>query len=184
MPLGFRGAFGRETWGREGSGRGAVRRGEIRPMILAVLAARPMHGYEVIQELESLSGGRWRPSAGSVYPTLQQFVDEGLATSAEVDGRRTYTLTEAGRAAAASNPTPRPWDDATADGEPDLQQLWYQFAAAVMQVDRMGSAPARAETIRILTDARRRVYRLLADDEVEPTTEAGPGKAGPTDAGR
>ena len=166
MPFGFRGMFGREGWGRS-----AVRRGEIRPLILAVLTVKPMHGYEVIQALEAQSGGRWRPSAGSVYPTLQLLADEGLVTSAEVDGRRTYTLTDAGRAAAAANTAPRPWDDAPTSGEPDLQELFMQFAGAVMQVQRMGSAHARTETTRILNDARRRVYRLLADDEAESTMD-------------
>ena len=76
--------FGRGFGGR--GQRRMIRRGEIRPLILSTLAIRPMHGYEVIQELEAQSGGRWRPSAGSVYPTLQQLTDEGLLTSA--GGRR------------------------------------------------------------------------------------------------
>ena len=168
-PWGLRGMLGRGGWAR-----GAVRRGEIRPLILAVLTTKPMHGYEVIQALESRSRGRWRPSAGSVYPTLQQLADEGLVTSAEIDGRRTYTLTDAGRAAAASNPAPRPWDDASADAGGDLEDLFMQLAGAVMQVQRMGSAHARAETTRILGDARRQVYRLLADDEAEPVADVGP----------
>src|SRR5437762_625640 len=79
--------------------RASVRRGDVRPLILAALKGQPMHGYQVIQELEAQSGGRWRPSAGSVYPTLQQLEDEGLVRSEEVDGRRTYSLTDAGRAA-------------------------------------------------------------------------------------
>ena len=169
MPFGFGGRLGRGGWGR-----GAVRRGEIRPLILAVLATKPMHGYEVIQALETQSGGRWRPSAGSVYPTLQQLADEGLVTSAEIDGRRTYTITDAGRAAAAANPAPRPWDDASSGGQPDLEDLFMQLAGAVMQVQRVGSAHARTETTRIVNDARRQVYRLLADDEAEPATDEGP----------
>ena len=83
-----------------------VRRGEIRPLILAVLATKPMHGYEVITELEAQSGGRWRPSAGSIYPTLQQLADEGLVTGEEIDGRRVYALTDEGKAAAAAGPAP------------------------------------------------------------------------------
>src|ERR687892_2661377 len=74
-------------------GRGSVRRGNVRNAILAVLRDKPMHGYQVIQELEDRTGGRWRPSAGSVYPTLQLLEDEGLVTSEEIEGRRTYTLT-------------------------------------------------------------------------------------------
>ena len=95
------GAFG----GGRGHG-GMVRRGEIRPLILAVLTTKPMHGYEVITELEAQSGGRWRPSAGSVYPTLQQLSDEGLVTSEEIDRRRVYALTDEGKAAAAAGPAP------------------------------------------------------------------------------
>lgn len=169
MPLGLRGIFGRGGWGR-----GPVRRGEIRPLILAALTLKPMHGYEVIQVLEAQSGGRWRPSAGSVYPTLQQLTDEGLVTSDEVAGRRTYTLTDQGREIAATYPAPGPWDDPASDGEADLKKLGMQLLSAVLQVQRMGSAHARRETNRILADARRQVYRLLADDEADLDTDDGP----------
>jgi DNA-binding PadR family transcriptional regulator len=155
----FRDFFGR---GRPGP---AIRRGEIRPLILAALQQKPMHGYEVIQELEAESGGRWRPSAGSVYPTLQQLGDEGLVTSEEVDGRRTYTLTDEGRAAAAVASTTRsPWTEPEEEREPDIRQLAVQLAGAVIQVHKMGSPRARGEARRILTDARRQMYRLLAED--------------------
>jgi len=155
----------------------AIRRGEIRPLILSVLRQKPMHGYEVIQELEEQSGGRWRPSAGSVYPTLQQLADEGLVTSEEVDGRRTYTLTDEGRKAAAETGTRSPWTaseaDANADADrvPDIRQLAVQLAAAVIQVHKMGSPKARREATRILTDARKQMYRLLSEDE-DATTES------------
>src|SRR3954452_2228063 len=132
-PFGFREAFG----GGRGRG-GMVRRGEIRPLILSALATKPMHGYEVITELEAQSGGRWRPSAGSVYPTLQQLADEGLVTSEEVAGRRTYTLTEEGRAAASATPAPRPWANADAESEPDAGVAVRQLMGAVMQVERVG----------------------------------------------
>jgi len=166
----FREVFGPGRWG---SGR--MRRGDVRPLILAALATRPMHGYEVIQELESRSGGRWRPSAGSVYPTLQQLADEGLVSSEDVEGRRVHTLTPAGRAAAAAAPAPAPWADAPSGGDTDLRQIGFQLIGAVMQVQRVGSPSARTETARILADARRQVYRLLADDEVEaPAAEPTP----------
>ena len=157
----FRDMFGA---GRPGA---AVRRGEIRPLILAVLLEKPMHGYEVIQELEAQSDGRWRPSAGSVYPTLQQLADEGLVTGADVDGRRTYTLTEAGRTAAQAASDRSPWTRGDDDREPDIRQIGVQLMGAVMQVHRMGSPVARDEARRILGDARRQMYRLLADDEGE-----------------
>jgi len=154
----------RRLLGRGGPGQGTVRRGEIRPLILAALATRPMHGYEVIQELEEQSGGRWRPSAGSVYPTLQQLADEGLVTSEEVDGRRTYTLTTDGRAAAAAVPPRADWTAESGRG-PDLRRPALELARAALQVAAVGTPRARREAERVLIDARREMYRLLADDE-------------------
>ena len=84
--------------GRRGRGRGRARRGDIRAAILLVLADRPMHGYEVMTELAERSGGVWRPSPGSVYPTLQQLEDEDLVRSEEIDQKRIFRLTDAGRA--------------------------------------------------------------------------------------
>src|SRR5215510_1438192 len=157
LPAPVRRLFGRRPGG------GSVRRGEIRPLILGALAIRPMHGYEVIQELEEQSGGRWRPSAGSVYPTLQQLADEGLVTSEEVDGRRTYTLTDEGRGAAAAVPRPD-WSDQTGRGL-DLRRPALELVRAAMQVSAVGTPAAQREAERILTDTRKRLYRLLADDE-------------------
>ena len=93
------------------AGPGALqsRRGAIRDATLALLAEQPMHGYQVMQELAERSGGRWHPSAGSVYPTLQQLEDEGLVTVEDRDGRRTFALTDAGRTAATAIPAERPW---------------------------------------------------------------------------
>jgi DNA-binding PadR family transcriptional regulator len=164
-----------ERFGHGRPGGHGVRRGEIRPLILGALRTRPMHGYEIIQELEAQSGGRWRPSAGSVYPSLQQLADEGLVTSEEVAGRRTYTLTDAGQAAADAVPQRGPWSGRRGEGA-NLRGVGLQLIGAVMQVQKVGSADAQREALRILTDARRQVYRLLAEDDVaadaEPTTDA------------
>ena len=166
----FRDLFG------QGRGRGpVVRRGEVRGLILAALRDRPMHGYEVIQELEAQSDGRWRPSAGSVYPTLQQLADEGLVTGSEVDGRRTYTLTESGRKAAteAADAAPRSrWGTSDDDAEPDLRRYVVELASASIQVHRMGSPATKREVARILGDARRQVYRLLSEDGPAEASEA------------
>jgi DNA-binding PadR family transcriptional regulator len=161
----------RELFGE--SRRGQVRRGEVRPLILRALIDRPMHGYEVIQALEAQSGGRWRPSAGSIYPTLQQLADEGLVTGSEVDGRRTYTLTESGRKAANDATAPSPWADADADeaGEPDIFRLLSQLAAAAVQVAKVGSPDARSEAVKTLTESRKALYRLLSEDADAATAE-------------
>src|SRR5262245_6444272 len=89
-----------------GRGRG---RGNVRTAVLALLLERPMHGYEMIQELDTRTGGIWRPSPGSVYPTLQLLEDEGLIVSEETDGRRRFTLTDQGRAEASRAAENAPW---------------------------------------------------------------------------
>lgn len=165
-----------------GAGRRApgVRRGEIRTLILSALTERPMHGYEIIQALEQKSRGIWRPSAGSIYPTLQQLSDEGLITGEDVDGRRTYTLTDEGRKVVAENPAPT-WDDTDDEGTkaPDVMRLAMELAGAVVQVQRVGSVRAKREATRILTEARKQMYRLLSEDEVagdEPNDESTEGR--------
>ncbi len=160
-PMGPMGPMG--PGGGRGRGHGRARRGAIRLLVLSALAERPMHGYEVINVLGERSGGRWRPSAGSVYPTLQSFEDEGLVTSEEVEGKRVYSLTEAGRTAASARPAPEPW--AEDEGDDRLRQVARGLLAAVQQVGLIGSDAARGEAYEILDDARRRLYRLLADDE-------------------
>jgi len=153
--------------GRPRGIRPQVRRGAIREALLGLLAEQPMHGYQLMQELAERSGGRWHPSAGSVYPTLQQLEDEGLIVADERDGRRTFSLTEAGQAAAAGLPSDRPWarPDGAAGDEPDLRGLARELGIAALQVTRVGSPAAVGEARTILTDARRQLYRLLADDE-------------------
>src|SRR4029079_4973789 len=78
--------------------RGRMRRGDIRTAVLSVLAEAPGHGYDVMQTLEEKTGGAWRPSPGSVYPTLQLLEDEGLVRSVERDGKRIFEITDEGRA--------------------------------------------------------------------------------------
>jgi DNA-binding PadR family transcriptional regulator len=153
-----------------GRGGRSVRRGNVRFAILSALQAGPMHGYQVIQELESRTRGRWRPSAGSVYPTLQLLEDEGLLSSAEVDGRRTYSLTDAGRAAAEEHPISNEgWLEADAGGDQSLPELAGRLIAAAAELDRVGTDEARQSARAALVDARKRIYRLLADDEAETT---------------
>jgi DNA-binding PadR family transcriptional regulator len=143
-------------------GRLQSRRGAIRVATLALLNEHPMHGYQVMQELAERSGGRWHPSAGSVYPTLQQLEDEGLVTVEDRDGRRTFALTETGKTAAAAIPAERPW--ARSERADDLRGLARELGIAAMQVTRVGSPAAQDSARTILTEARRSLYRLLAED--------------------
>ncbi len=150
-------------------GRLQARRGLIREAILGLLAEQPMHGYQIIQELSTRTGGRWQPSAGSIYPTLQQLEDEGLVLPEEREGRRTFALTDAGRTAAADLPAGRPWS-ADAEGRDrrgrgELRGMTREIGIAALQVSRVGSPEAQAEAARILTETRRSLYRLLAEDD-------------------
>src|SRR5471030_1271181 len=101
-----------EGWeGRRRGGR--MRRGDIRTAVLAILAEEPGHGYDVIQRLEEKTDGAWRPSPGSVYPTLQLLEDEGLVRSAERDAKRVFEITDSGREEATRRVTEAggtPWE--------------------------------------------------------------------------
>jgi DNA-binding PadR family transcriptional regulator len=150
-------------------GRFQMRRGIVRDAILGLLAEQPMHGYQVMQELADRSGGRWHPSAGSIYPTLQQMEDEGLVTAEDRDGRKTFALTDAGTGAAKALPADRPWS--RHEGGDDLRGLMRELGIAAVQVSRVGSPAAREEARKVITDARRSLYRLLADDETPTTSD-------------
>jgi DNA-binding PadR family transcriptional regulator len=78
--------------------------GEVRLAILSLLDEGPKHGYQVMKELEERSGGLYRASAGSIYPTLQQLEDEDLIQSIQQNGKRVFTITEAGKAELAKDP--------------------------------------------------------------------------------
>jgi DNA-binding PadR family transcriptional regulator len=155
--------------------RPQARRGALRAAVLSLLAEQPMHGYQVMQELETRSGGRWRPSAGSIYPTLQQLEDERLIQADEIDGRRTFALTDTGRQAAAALPTERSWTGGRERGG-DLRGLTRELGVAAMQVARVGSPAAVESAATILAEARRGLYRLLADD-VSSTADDGDARA-------
>ncbi|MCP2324902.1 DNA-binding PadR family transcriptional regulator [Hamadaea flava] len=166
MP-GFGPGFGPGPHGRRGGGRGRGRRGNVRAAILGLLAERPMHGYEMISELESRTGGVWRPSPGSVYPTLQLLEDEGLIEATESTGRKSYALTEAGRTAAEAEPNRAPWQEFTADEvneAQDFRQAGFGIMQALHQVGATGTPEQRARALEILNDTRRKLYAILAEE--------------------
>jgi DNA-binding PadR family transcriptional regulator len=164
---GGRGRFGWIPRDMFGPGRGPrVRRGDVRAAILTLLADVPMHGYQIIQKLGDLSGGLWRLSAGSVYPTLQQLEDEGLVLGQEKDGRNVYALTDEGRKAAEeAAKKPAPWNMAGSEDAASLYGLFLPLGNAVSQVYQVGSPETIAKARAILIDARRSIYRLLAEDD-------------------
>jgi DNA-binding PadR family transcriptional regulator len=144
--------------------------------VLALLAERPMHGYEIIQQIEERSGGRWRPSPGSVYPTLQMLADEGLVTGDESGGRRLFTLTGAGTEQAQRHAADAPWAQRGPDPEWDavrqVMEELGQLGMAVRQVVSVGTDEQRAEILAAVADVRRRAYRLLAESPDVPVRAA------------
>ncbi|OBB85297.1 PadR family transcriptional regulator [Mycobacterium colombiense] len=155
----------RGGWRRGGPGRG--KRGDVRAAILTLLAERPMHGYEMIHQIAERSNGLWKPSPGSVYPTLQLLDDEGLITASETEGsKKRFELTEQGRAAAEKIETP-PWDEITEGADPgqmNLRAAVGQLFGAVGQSAHTASAEQQQRIVDILNNARREIYGILGED--------------------
>ncbi|BBZ30700.1 hypothetical protein MMAD_49950 [Mycolicibacterium madagascariense] len=151
-----------------GRGRGRGRRGDVRAAILTLLAERPMHGYEMIQEIAERSQDLWKPSPGSVYPTLQLLVDEDLIAGTESDGsKKLFELTEAGRAAAEKIET-APWDEITEGADPaavNLRTAVVALMGAVRQSAFAGSAEQQQRIVDIVNNARREIYGILGESE-------------------
>ncbi|HEX6331200.1 MAG TPA: PadR family transcriptional regulator [Actinomycetota bacterium] len=160
--------FERAVFGGPWGGGRRARRGDVRAGILTLLADEPKHGYDLIRNLEERSGGRWRPSPGSVYPTLQLLEDEGLVAGDERDGKRVFSLTDAGRAELEERRERgdgEPWEfGPSGEGFAQLREAVFQLGAAALQVARAGSEAQRARTAEVLSDARKKIYALLSED--------------------
>src|SRR5487761_728502 len=178
------GGFGGGPWGSwwpgpagpagpPGPARGPkAGRGDVRATILALLQEGPRNGYQIMSEIEERSEGAWRPSPGAVYPALQLLADEGLIIGEEAGGRRTYQLTDAGRAYVAENPEMArgAWESmahAGAGGLPGLFSQAARLGAAIAQMAHAGTPEQMREAERLLEQTRRRLYHLLADDETD-----------------
>ena len=158
-----------------------VRRGDVRSAILDVLrtaaeaeSAEQVNGYQVIQQISERSGGAWRPSPGSVYPTIQQLQDEGLVETDDERGRKTLALTDGGRAPTSPS-TPTSWPRcgrrssarrartsrprASATSSPRSARSWARSGRS--------SPPAPSQqqraAIDVLVETRRKLYGILAD---------------------
>jgi DNA-binding PadR family transcriptional regulator len=150
-----------------GGGRGRRRRGDVRAALLLLLAEQPLNGYQLMQAIEERSGGRWRPSPGSIYPTLAQLEDQGLIKATERDGAKLFEVTEAGhRHLATRHEDVPPWID---ESEPaafgDLRAQLKQLHVAAIQVVHAGSGEQVAAAADAIAKAKRELYRILADDD-------------------
>ena len=154
--------------GRRGGGRGGgrSRRGDVRAAIHKLLAERPMHGYDMIQVIAERSQNLWRPSPGSVYPTLQLLVDEGLIAGTESDGsKKLFDLTGEGRAAAEKIETP-PWEtiaDGADPGHVTLRSAVNQLMGAVAQSAYASTEEQQERIVDIVNNARREIYQILGE---------------------
>jgi DNA-binding PadR family transcriptional regulator len=133
---------------------------------MAALLDGPGHGYELIQRLEAKTNGAWRPSPGSVYPTLQLLEDEGLVRSTEQDAKRVVELTDIGRAQAEARLAAEgePWAGDTEAGERGgLRAAVHSLHHAARQVGMTGTPETIERATAIVTQARKELYLLLAD---------------------
>jgi len=157
--------------------RPRAKRGDVRAAILSLLSEKSLNGYQIMQELEQRSRGSWRPSPGAVYPALQQLEDEGLVQVETSTSGRMYRLTEAGRSYVREHAEEfaAPWETGNqpACDESVLSLLAEikHIATATLQVVHAGSASQMREAQKILNQARRSLYRLLADDLAEDESE-------------
>ncbi len=166
----LRGEYARSRGPRYGRGRGGMRarRGDVRAAVLALLAERPMHGYEMIKELEERTEGAWTPSAGSIYPTLQMLEDEGLVRGEERDGKRRFALTEAGAAEQSEKAEEQtPWEAVRAGADPEainLKDSVRKLHHAIGQVFHAADETQQRQVRELLDESRRKIYAILAEE--------------------
>jgi len=171
----FGGGRGRGGGGPFGGGRGRRRRGDVRLALLILLGEEPRNGYQLMQTIEERSDGRWRPSPGSVYPTLAQLEDEGLIRGVERDGAKLFEITDAGRERLENSKVdPAPWAEEEDPEAPDLHKmagLIIQIGKAAWQVAQEGDERQTDQAYKTLAETRRALYRILAQDGTEDSTE-------------
>lgn len=145
-----------------------ARKGDVRIAILALLNEAPASGYGLIKAIAEKTEHAWRPSPGSVYPTLQQLVDEGLVTQPSGPGKGDYELTDDGRAYVTEH-------QAEVDGvfaqqpagfggvDREFMQSIGRLFDAVKQFPRSATPEQRKAAAEKMDELRRELYRILAD---------------------
>lgn len=164
-------------------GRHRARRGAIVNATLLLLDEQPMHGYELITELESRSEGRWRPSPGTMYPALTRMEERGLVEAEEADGKKRFSLTDAGRSRLAEfremagDGEPAPWHDHGRGGRGELRGAVAELHGQARQIGRFGTPEQVEQAKQVFSNAKRELYAILA---TEPEAETEGSKSGST----
>src|SRR3954451_16364416 len=152
--------------GRQGGRPGRAGRGDVRTALLLLLAEEPMHGYQLMQAVAERTGGAWKLSPGAVYPTIAQLEDEGLVRVTAEGGRKLVALTEAGRTHVQGLGGVDPFTAFSGAGDrPDLRVLIGELMGATHQLARVADDDQLAQAARVLGDARRALYLILAGQE-------------------
>jgi DNA-binding PadR family transcriptional regulator len=158
--------FGKH-FGRHWSEEHRTPRGDMKYILLELLAEQPRHGYELIKELEARYGGFWKPSPGSVYPTLQLLEEGGYLSSEQIEGKKVYTITESGRQLLAEIGDRRPGMERGQKPQQliELKEAMTDLGAAVMQVARSGNSDKVSRVREILSRVKREIYTILSEDD-------------------
>lgn len=177
--FGFPGFPGGGPFGGGQRRRGSrASRGDIRLAALGLLAEQPMHGYQLMREISTRSEGVWRPSPGAIYPALQQLEDEGLIEPERAEGKRVFTLTADGRQyveehrdeidavwQSTADSVDEDWTELATTGKQVMQAFW--------QVITAGNRRQVAAATELMADTRRKLYRILAEDEADDAPAGG-----------
>lgn len=153
----------RHLWGRLFK---PLKRGDFRLLVLEVLKKRPMHGYEVAKEISELFGGFYEPSPGIVYPTLQWLEDEGYVRTDQVNGKKVYSITDAGLRflEAREENVKRLLDTCTgflSDERFKLFNAGRKLAQTVLLLLTDATDEQISEAVKIIEDARKRIAELM-----------------------
>ena len=144
-----------ENYGHWG-GWHRARRGDISPLLLKTLADGPAHGYEIIKRIEEQTKGMWKPSPGSVYPTLQMLEEQGLVKSRDDEGKKVYELTKEGKA--KSKEENYDWEKL---GKSDFVELRMLAVETVRLTKQVIKVRGPIEIKKILTETNAKLEKLL-----------------------
>lgn len=140
-----------------------MRRGDIKFHLLEILKDTPRHGYEIINELEAKSGG-YRPSPGSVYPTLQMLEEGGYLTGEQIEGKKVYTITDEGRKLLDERGGMSFKTNPKMARAFEVRKSLMKLGSAAMDGVRDGDEETVRRISEIINKAKKDVYSILAED--------------------